>query len=269
MEHPLKNLIKTENLPHEFCPGCAIGQVYHWVSRAINELGIDINKVVLVSGIGCCARGVRFVRCDALTTLHGRAIAFATGIKLANPNLNVIVVTGDGDGSGIGGNHLIHAARRNLELTVVLLNNGVYASTGGQVAPTTPHGAYTPTTPFGNVEDPFDLCKLLEVAGAVYVARWTTYHVRPAIESIKKGIKKKGFSFIEIMGQCPTYLGRYILKLYEPVECINWFKNNSIRKELIGNLSKEELANKIIVGEFVDKEKMGLVERYQKLYGKI
>ncbi|MEM1525279.1 MAG: thiamine pyrophosphate-dependent enzyme, partial [Nitrososphaerales archaeon] len=204
-----------------------------------------------------------------LTTLHGRALAFATGIKLANPNLNVIVVTGDGDGSGIGGNHLIHAARRNVELTVVLLNNGVYASTGGQVAPTTPHGAYTPTTPFGNIEDPFDLCKLLEAAGAVYVARWTTYHVRPAIESIKKGIKKKGFSFIEIIGQCPTYLGRYVLKLYEPVECINWFKNNSIRKELIGNLSKEELANKIIVGEFVDKEKIGLVERYQKLYGKI
>jgi len=269
MAHPLSNIIRTERLPHEFCPGCAIGQIYHYAAKAVEELNLDLNKVVFLSGIGCNARGVGYVRFDSATTLHGRTLPFATGIKLANPSLTVIVVTGDGDGAGIGGNHLIHAARRNLDITVVLYNNGVYASTGGQMAPTTQYGVYTSTTPYGNLEQPFDLCELMATAGAVYVARWTTAHVRPAIDSIKKGIQKSGFAFIEIMGQCPTYFGRYILKTTDPVKCINWFRENSIRKEMANKMSMEELAGKIIIGEFVDKERPELTERYKELHEKL
>lgn len=268
-DHPLSRIIRTERLPHEFCPGCAIGQVYHYAAKAVEELNLDLNKVVFLSGIGCCSRGVGYVRFDSATTLHGRALAFATGIKLANPELKVIVVTGDGDGAGIGGNHLIHAARRNLDVTVILNNNGLYASTGGQMAPTTQFGAYTSTSPYGNLEDPFDLCNLLNVAGASYVARWTTAHVRPAINAIKKGIQRKGFAFIEIIGQCPTYFGRYLLKTTDPAKCMRWFQENSLRKEVAEKMPKEKLAGKIIIGEFVDREKSELTERYKKLREKL
>jgi 2-oxoglutarate ferredoxin oxidoreductase subunit beta len=267
--HPFSNIIRTERLPHEFCPGCSIGQIYHYAAKAVEELNLDLNKVVFLSGIGCNSRGVGYVRFDSATTLHGRTLAFATGIKLANPNLTVIVITGDGDGAGIGGNHLIHAARRNLDVTVILCNNGVYASTGGQAAPTTQYDVYTPTTPYGNLEHPFDLCDLMASAGAVYVARWTTAHVRSAIDSIKKGIQKNGFAFIEIIGQCPTYFGRYVLKTADPVECLKWFREISIRKEMAEKTPIEELTGKIIIGVFVDKERPELTERYKELHKKL
>jgi len=263
--HPLSNIIRTERLPHEFCPGCAIGQIYHYAAKAVEELGLDLNKVVFLSGIGCNSRGVGYVRFDSATTLHGRTLPFATGIKLANPNLTVIVVTGDGDGVGIGGNHLIHAARRNLDTTVILYNNGVYASTGGQVAPTTRYGAYSSTTPYGNLEQPFDLCDLMTAAGAAYVARWTTAHVRSAIDSIKKGIQKKGFAFIEIVGQCPTYFGRYVLGTADPVRCLKWLRENTIRREVAEKVRAEELDGKIVIGEFTDRERPELTDRYEKL----
>jgi len=269
MEHPLSNIIRTERLPHEFCPGCAIGQVYHYVAKAVEELNLDLNKVVVLSGIGCNSRGVGYVRFDSATTLHGRTLAFATGVKLANPNLTVIVVTGDGDGAGIGGNHLIHTARRNMDSTVILYNNRVYASTGGQTAPTTPHGAYTSTTPYGNLEEPFDLCDLVATAGATYVARWTTAHVRPAINSIKRGIQKKGFAFIELIGQCPTYFGRYFLKTTDSVKILKWFRENSISKEMADKMSKDKLAGKIVIGQFVDRERPELTESYEELREKL
>lgn len=256
-------------MPHEFCPGCAIGQIYHYAVKAVEELNLDLNKVVFLSGIGCNSRGVGYVRFDSATTLHGRALAFATGIKLANPDLTVIVVTGDGDGAGIGGNHLIHTARRNVDMTVVLYNNGLYASTGGQTAPTTRYGAYTSTAPYGNLEEPFDLCDLVATAGATYVARWTTAHFRSAIDSIKKGIQKKGFAFIEILGQCPTYFGRYFLETTDPTKILKWFRENSIRKETAEKMPAEDLAGKIIIGEFIDRERPELTERYKELYEKL
>jgi 2-oxoglutarate ferredoxin oxidoreductase subunit beta len=264
--HLLSNIIRTERLPHEFCPGCAIGQIYHYAAKAVEELGINMDKVVFLSGIGCNSRGVGYVRFDSATTLHGRALAFATGIKLANPDLTVIVVTGDGDGAGIGGNHLIHAARRNIDLTVILYNNMVYASTGGQLAPTTPYGTYTSTTPYGNLEEPFDLCSLVTAAGAVYVARWTTAHPYRAISSIKKGILKKGFAFIEIVGQCPTYFGRYILKTTDPAKCLKWLLENSVLKS---STTETRDQGKIVVGEFVDRERPELTEQYRILREKI
>lgn len=267
MDHPLSDIIRTELLPHEFCPGCAIGEVYHYAARAVKELGLDPNKVVFLSGIGCCARGVRYLRFDSATTLHGRALAFATGIKLANPELTVVVVTGDGDGAGIGGNHLIHAARRNLDVTVILCNNMVYASTGGQLAPTTPPAARTSTSPYGNPEEPFDLCKLVEAAGAVYVARWTTAHPFQAIRSIKKGISKRGFAFIEIVGQCPTYFGRYVIGTSDPVECLRWLRDRSVTLEEARRLGGDGLKGRIVVGEFVDRERPELTERYAELRG--
>jgi len=267
--HPLSKLLRTERLPHEFCPGCVIGQVYHYAAKAVEELNLDMDRVVFLSGIGCNSRGVGYVRFDSATTLHGRTLAFATGVKLSRPDFTVIVVTGDGDGAGIGGNHLIHAARRNIGVTTVLYNNQVYASTGGQQAPTTPLAAYTSTTPYGNLEDPFDLCDLMAAAGAVYVARWTTYHVRQTINSIKEGIRKKGFSFIEVMGQCPTYLGRYLLKTTEAVDCLKWFRDNTVLRGAAEKLPPEEIAGKIIIGEFVNRERIELSDRYKALNQKL
>jgi len=179
------------------------------ILRAIDELGLDIDKIVFVSGIGCAAwiPSPHFAA-DTLHTTHGRAIAFATGVKLFNPALKVVVVSGDGDLSAIGGNHLIHAARRNLELTVICANNSIYGMTGGQVAPTTPCGSKTVTTPTGSTEPPFDLCKLVKGAGATYIARSTVYHMRDLIKYIKKAFTHKGFSFIDVISPCYTQFGR-------------------------------------------------------------
>ncbi|MFQ5711926.1 MAG: thiamine pyrophosphate-dependent enzyme [Candidatus Geothermarchaeales archaeon] len=264
-EHPLSRILRTELLPHEFCPGCGIGNVFHYAAKAVDELNLDLDKVVFLTGIGCSCRGVAYVRFDSAITLHGRTLPFATGVKLANPELNVVALMGDGDCAGIGGNHLIHAARRNLDVTAIVLNNEVYGSTGGQLAPTTRHGAYSPTSPYGNVEYPFDLCRLAEAAGAIYVARWTTVHMRSVIESIKRGIQKGGFAFIEIYSQCPTHFGRRILKVDSPADILEYYRRVSVRKEKAEKMSEEELEGKIIVGEFVDRERPPLTQRHEEL----
>ena len=191
--------------PSPFCPGCGNGIILNCFVRAVDELGIPQRQILCVSGIGCSAwiPSPNF-RGDTLHTTHGRAIAFATGAKVYNPDLYTVVFTGDGDGAGIGGNHLIHAARRNIDITVILVNNLSYAMTGGQIAPTTLHGLRTTTSPYGNPEHPFDLVKLVAAAGATYVARWTTYHVVELTRSIKEALQHRGFSFIEVLSQCPT-----------------------------------------------------------------
>ncbi|MEM3703058.1 MAG: thiamine pyrophosphate-dependent enzyme, partial [Candidatus Bathyarchaeia archaeon] len=195
--------------PH--CPGCGNGIIAQCMLRAIDELQLDIGKMVFVSGIGCSSWiPSPFFNADVLHTTHGRPLAFATGVKLGNPELRVVVFTGDGDSAAIGGNHLIQAARKNIEILTVLVNNRIYGMTGGQVAPTTPHGMRTKTTPYGNLEYPFDLCKLVEAAGASYVARWTSFHTKQLISSMKKGILKEGFSFIEVVSQCPVQYGGYV-----------------------------------------------------------
>ncbi len=206
--------------PSAFCPGCGGGIILNCFVRAIDDLGLDKDRVLAVSGIGCSAwiPSPNF-NGDTLHTTHGRAIAFATGAKTFNPELTTVVFVGDGDGAGIGGNHLIHAARRNIDLTVILVNNMSYAMTGGQIAPTTLHGETTVTSPYGNPESPFDITQLVRAAGASYVAKWSTYHVVELTRSIKEAIAHRGFSFIEVLSQCPTQQRR-IFNLRGPVEDI-------------------------------------------------
>ncbi len=263
--HPLMKYIRKGALPHPHCPGCGNGIIAQCVLRAIDELGLDIDEIVFVSGIGCSGWiPSPLFNADVLHTTHGRPLAFATGIKLSSPDLKVVVFTGDGDGAGIGGNHLIHAARRNIEILTILVNNMVYGMTGGQVAPTTPTGMKTITTPYGNIERPFDLCKLVEAAGASYVARWTTFHVEPLVSSVKKGLMKNGFSFIEVVSQCPVRYGRFV-NLRDPVKLLMRFKEISVPLSKARSMSKAELVNKIVVGEFVDREGIGLAQAYRRL----
>lgn len=263
--HPNAKFIRKGGLPHMFCPGCGCGQIMNYFLYAMQELNLDIDSMVLIGGVGCNARIPVYIDAYAIHGVHGRTLAWATGVKLANPELTVVVFTGDGDCAAIGGNHFIQAARRNLDVTVILVNNGIYGMTGGQVAPTTPCDARTSTTPWGNLEDPFDLCELAGAAGATYVSRWTTAHSKPAIKAIKKGLQHKGFSFIEMVSQCPTYFGRYVLGFTEPEEYLNWLRKNSVFKEKASKMSQEELTGKILVGEFVDKREPTLLERYLEM----
>ncbi|MGC8585523.1 MAG: thiamine pyrophosphate-dependent enzyme [Thermoplasmata archaeon] len=245
-------------LPTAFCPGCGDGQILGALIRAIEQLNIPKNEIVTVSGIGCSAWiPSPYLRIDSLHTTHGRPIAFATGVKAANPKLKVIVVTGDGDAVGIGGNHLLHAARTNIGLTVIMVNNAVYAMTGGQVAPTTPHEAKTSTTPYGNPAFNLNVSEVVAAAGASYVARWTTWHINRLIESIKKAMNKKGFSFIEVISQCPTYGGR--LLNMDHIEMLHYFRDNF----------RENADGMFRIGEFVDVEKPELTDELEKLIMKV
>jgi len=234
-----------------FCPGCGHGILMHAILRAIDELKMDMRRMVFVSGIGCAAwiPSPHF-NGDTLHTLHGRAVAFATGVKLYNPDLCVMVVSGDGDLSSIGGNHLIHAARRNIDLKVICANNMVYGMTGGQVASTTPKGSMTSTTGEGNPYRPFDLCKLVEAAGATYVARYSVTQPVGLINSIKKAILHVGFSFIEVLSPCPTQYGRRN-RFDRPEDLIQDLINRCISEEEAEGLTVGELAEKIITGEFL------------------
>lgn len=205
----LQKYIRPDVFPTPFCPGCGHGILMQALLRAIDELKLDIDKMVFLSGIGCAAwiPSPHFAA-DTVHTTHGRPIAFATGIKLVNPKLKIVVISGDGDLSAIGGNHLIHAARRNIEMSVICANNSIYGMTGGQVAPTTPAGAKSATTPQGNPERDFDLCKLVKGAGADYVARGTVYHIRELIKYLKAALQHKGFSFVDVISPCYTQFGR-------------------------------------------------------------
>ena len=199
---------RTNRLPHIWCPGCGNGIVMKSIAKAIAKLDLDQNKTVIVSGIGCSSRASGYMDFDTLHTAHGRAIPFATGVKLANPELKVIVITGDGDCTAIGGNHFIHGARRNIDLTVVLFNNNIYGMTGGQASPLTPTAKKATTAPYGTVDRPFDPCQLAQSAGATYVARGTAYHAAQLPDLIAKGVENKGFSLIEAVTPCPISYGR-------------------------------------------------------------
>jgi len=205
------------NQPSAFCAGCGDGTILNCFVRALDDLGLDKDKVLCVSGIGCSAwiPSPNF-NGDTLHTTHGRALPFATGAKAYNGDLTTVVFTGDGDGAGIGGNHLIHAARRNVDITTILVNNLSYAMTGGQIAPTTHPGKRTATSPYGNPESPFDIAVLAEAAGATYVARWTTHHFLELTRSIREAIQHKGFALIEVLAQCPTQQRR-MFGFREPV----------------------------------------------------
>jgi len=222
--------------------------------KGLEGTDIDFEDVAMVSGIGCSSRIPGYVKCDSLHTTHGRALSFATGLKVGNPNLNVVVFTGDGDAASIGGNHLIHAARRNINLTVICINNNIYGMTGGQISPTSPKGSYGTTAPYGSRDMPFDLAELVKAAGASYVARWTTAHPMQLSMAIKKGLNNEGFSFIEVVSQCPTYFGRKN-KLKSPTAAHDFLKSNSINIRRASKMDDEELAGKIIIGEFINKQR--------------
>jgi 2-oxoglutarate ferredoxin oxidoreductase subunit beta len=227
------------------------------VLRAIAELEYDMRNMVFVSGIGCGAwiPSPHF-KADTLHTLHGRAIAYATGAKLFNPKLKIMVISGDGDLSAIGGNHLIHAARRNMDMTVICANNGIYGMTGGQVASTTPIGSRTSTTPKGNQEPPFDLCRLVEAAGATFVARQPVATPIPLTRTLKKAIVHRGFSFVDVLSPCPTQFGRRNA-LRSAHDMLASLKNTCVSYEKAKTMSPEDVKGKILVGEFVGQEEGG------------
>ncbi|MBI3662725.1 MAG: 2-oxoacid:ferredoxin oxidoreductase subunit beta [Acidobacteria bacterium] len=262
--NPVEGFLRSERMPHIWCPGCGIGTTVNCFARALLQSKLDLNKVAVVSGIGCTGRVAGYVNLDSFHTTHGRAIPFATGMKLANPDLTVVVYSGDGDLISIGGNHFIHAARRNVDLKIICINNFTYGMTGGQLAPTTPVTAISSTTPYGCYEQPFNLPNLAESAGAVYVARWTTYHVRQLTHSIGEALRKKGFSFIEIVSQCPTLYERRN-KLGDGLDMMEYFKESSVVKH--GAATKEAgigFQGPITVGKFVDIERPTFLDLMDK-----
>ncbi|MCJ7424396.1 2-oxoacid:ferredoxin oxidoreductase subunit beta [Candidatus Bathyarchaeota archaeon] len=260
MEHPFLKYLRSAMIPHIWCPGCGNGIVLNSLVHAIDELQMDLDNLVVVSGIGCIGRTAGYTNTDSFHTTHGRSLAFATGVKLANPELDVVIVSGDGDLFAIGGNHFIHAARRNMGLKVICANNFNYGMTGGQQGPTTPLESLTTTSPHGNIEHPFNLVHLAAASGATYVARWTTLHVRRLTHSIKKVLQKEGFCFIEVISPCPEIFGRYN-RMRSGLEMMEWFKKASVVDSFSDPAKAEITPERIVVGEFVDVEKLS----YEKL----
>ncbi len=266
--HPLAKYLREDRFPHIWCEGCGNGVILNCFVRALDDLDMDMDKLVVVSGIGCIGRVAGYIKCDSFHTTHGRAIALATGIKLANPKLRIAVISGDGDLFAIGGNHFIHAARRNVDMTVICANNFNYGMTGGQFGPTTPLDSYTATTPYGSIEHPFNLVHLAAAAGAVYVARWTQLHVQRLTESIKEALQKRGFKFIEVVSSCPEIYGR-LNKLGKSVDIMKSYRQISEIRHGYDPSKAEITREKMIVGEFIDVEKPTYGELLQKQFIKV
>jgi 2-oxoglutarate ferredoxin oxidoreductase subunit beta len=256
-----------ETVKRIWCPGCGNGIILGATVRAIHKAHVDPDRVAFLSGVGCAGRASNYMDFDAMHTLHGRTLPPAIGIKLARPDLKVIIFTGDGDAVAIGGNHFIHAARRNIDLTMVIANNMIYGMTGGQVAPTTEIGDLASTAPYGNIEPPFDICRLAESAGATYVARSTAYHAVQTIRFIERAILHKGFSVVEVMSQCPTQYG-HLNRIGNAVEMLKWLKERAVPMERAREFSAEEMREKIVMGEFVNKERPEYSEEYARLIEK-
>ena len=253
------------NLPHIWCAGCSNGIIIHDIARAIDRVGLTKDQVCIVSGIGCSSRGTGYMDINTNHTTHGRAIPVATGIKLAHPELTVVVVTGDGDAVAIGGNHFIHAARRNIDLTVVVFNNNIYGMTGGQYSPTTPTGDFGTTAPYGVIDQDFDVCKLAMAGGATYVARGTAYHVPQTTKLIENGIRHKGIAVIDCASTCPTYYGRNNKK-GNAVDMLRWQKENTVFYDEATGMFDEQLEGKIVLGLLYHNTKRPeYCEEYQKL----
>lgn len=267
-EHLYDKYIRDEKMKTMWCPGCGNGIILQAIIRAVEQSGVNPEKVVVVSGIGCSSRGVNYLKLNTMHTCHGRAIAYATGVKMANPELTVIVITGDGDCTSIGGNHFIHACRRNMDLTVVCFNNNNYGMTGGQFSPTTPEGSVTKTSVYGSYDPPVDLCKLAEAAGATYISRGLTYQPVQLKDMIVKGINHKGMSVIDVMSDCPSLYGR-LNKLGDPVSMMKRWSNIAISVKKAAGMSKEELQDRVVYGEFVnDETQKDYTARYSENVGK-
>jgi 2-oxoglutarate/2-oxoacid ferredoxin oxidoreductase subunit beta len=249
---PIDSYLRVDRMPHIWCAGCGIGLATSCFIRGIERAGLDLDKIALVSGIGCTGRVAGYVKLDSFHTTHGRALPFATGLKLGNPELNVVVFSGDGDLAAIGGNHLIHSARRNIDMTVICINNFNYGMTGGQMGPTTPLEARSTTSPYGNFEQPFNLPYLVAASGATYVARWTVLHLRQLERAIAEALVKPGFSFIEVLSPCPTVYGR-MNKRSRGLDEMHYYQEKSvIRNGADPKDTDIDLNGPIVVGKFVD-----------------
>lgn len=263
MPTKFEEFFRLDRWPHVFCPGCGNGIVMNCFFRAFNNVDFNLKDTVFVGGIGCSSRIPMYINGDMLHTTHGRAIPFATGLKLANPRLKVVIFAGDGDIGAIGGNHLINGCRRNVDLTVICINNNTYGMTGGQVSTTTPHGLISTTTPEGNPEYPFDLAELAAAAGANYSARWTVVHVHELVKGLEKALKKEGFSFVEVVSGCPTGFGRRN-KMGEAEKMMEWLKSVSVRREKLKTYELDHMdvntKGLITIGEFADRTRTSLMQ---------
>ncbi len=254
----------TKKFPHVWCPGCGIGIVMGALIRAIDRMGLSKDEVALVSGIGCTGRMPVYLDLNTMHTTHGRALAFATGLKLARPEMKVIVIMGDGDAMAIGGNHFIHAARRNMDLTAIVVNNNIYGMTGGQYSPTTPLDSRATTAPYGQIEPPMPIGDLATAAGAAFVARTTVYHAVEMDRFIEKAISKEGFGLVEVASYCHTTYGR-LNKLGSAVDMMLALKEHSVSLAAAGKLDPEERAAKIVRGVLCDLDKPGYLRCYERV----
>ena len=259
-----KYLRHDKKFPHVWCPGCGIGIMLGALIRAIDRIGFEKDEVVLVSGIGCSGRLPVYVDFNTLHTTHGRALTFATGVKLAKPSLKVIVIMGDGDAVAIGGNHFIHAARRNIDVTSIILNNSIYGMTGGQSSPTTPYGMKSSTTVYSNIEQDFKISELAITAGAVFVGRGTVYQARLLDSLIEKAMLKPGFSVVEVVAHCHTQYGKQN-RLGTAVEMMEWQRDHSVTVEKAATMKPEQLQEKIVIGVLVDKALPVYQNEYEKI----
>lgn len=257
----IKDYIRERFFPHMWCPGCGHGMVLNGLLRAMEKLGLSKNEIVMVSGIGCSSRISGYVDLHTLHTIHGRALAFATGVKMSRPELNLIVPMGDGDALAIGGNHFIHAARRNIDITAIVMNNRIYGMTGGQYSPLSGYGILATTAPYTNIDPNFDVVELAMAVGASFVARTTTYHVKQMADILRQAILHEGFSVVEILSQCPTYFGRKN-KIGNAVEMLKYFKKNTTP---IGSKAKQENSDLVERGIFVQKEMPEYCNEYNKI----
>lgn len=263
----ISKLLRLDKLPHIWCPGCGNGIILQAFLKTVLNLGIDPDSMVVVSGIGCSSRAVGYIDFDTLHTAHGRSIPLATGIKMARPDLKVVILTGDGDISAIGGNHLIHAARRNIDLTVIVFNNFTYGMTGGQYSPLTPLGDFATTAPYKNIERSFDLCSLAQAAGATYVARSTSYHAVQLPKLFADGITHHGFSLIEVITGCPVSYGKSN-EMSDPVNLLKWQRDHAVNMKQYQMLSEEEKKDKISIGVIYSVDMPEYTDEYLKIIKK-
>ena len=261
----IQHLIRERFFPHIWCPGCGHGTVLNALLRTVDELGLEQSSLCMVSGIGCSARISGYVDFHSMHTMHGRALACATGIKMTRPELNVFVPMGDGDAMAIGGNHFIHACRRNIDLNVIVLNNRIYGMTGGQFSPLSGEGILATTAPYRSIDPSFDAVELAKGAGATFVARTTAYHVKELASLLRKAIQHKGISVVEVMTQCPTYFGRKN-KMGGQVEMLESFRDNTVP---IGSKKLEENPHLIQRGVFVDMEKPEYCSEYARIVASV
>lgn len=267
MQVDIEKYLRQDKLPHIWCPGCGHGTVMGSLVRAIDQTDLDQDKTVVISGIGCSGRASGYLNFDSLHVTHGRAITFATGVKMANPELNVIVITGDGDGAAIGGNHLIHGARRNIDIKVILFNNNIYGMTSGQFSPMTPTGDTATTAPYGNIDQNFDLCELARTSGATFVGRGASYQPRKMIKIFKEGLNHKGFTFIETITQCPVNYGRRN-NIGGARDMLQWQKEHIVDSSKYEKMDPEDRDGMISTGVLYKVEKDEYTEKYNEVIEK-